>query len=64
MDDDEKLEAIRNAEPGTRITFTRFRVDIPDKVLDRRKDDDSGWWLTDGSGLDDTAFVEDWEFVD
>lgn len=26
------------------------------QVVDRRKDDDSGWWLTDGSGLADHAF--------
>lgn len=23
------------------------------KVIDRRKDDDSGWWMTDGSGVAD-----------
>lgn len=30
-------------------------------TLDHRKDDDSGWWNTDGSGLDDhAALCGDW----
>jgi hypothetical protein len=32
-------------------------------VLKERKDDDSGWWNTDGSGLADFAFDDEWEVV-
>lgn len=30
-------------------------------VLARRKDDNTGWWNQDGSGLDDRAALHGWE---
>ena len=41
----------RDLKPGT-IARHRHGGEV---TLERRKEDDSGWWNTDGSGLDDAA---------
>jgi len=46
----------RDLKPGDVLVWTgkpRTRVKDRTKVIARRKDDDSGWWMTDGSGLAD-----------
>jgi hypothetical protein len=65
MSDHDKLDAIANARPGTKIIWKgRFRTNLRDvRTLRVRKDNVAGWWLADGSGLDDFAFVENWDFV-
>lgn len=32
-------------------------------VLGRRKEDDSGWWVSNGGGLADSVIETDWEYV-
>jgi hypothetical protein len=54
------LLEIRNAKPGTIVYWVRTPGDR--RVLSHRKDDDSGWWLADGSGLADHVFVANWRF--
>lgn len=46
--------------PGSRLARLATTV-----TLDRRKEDGSGWWNTDGSGLDDELALatDSWEVV-
>lgn len=53
LDLDAKPRA-RDLKPGDVLVWTGFpRPTDLAKVIDRRKDDDTGWWMTDGSGLAD-----------
>lgn len=47
------------------IIRKKERVSLP-QIIKRRKDDDSGWWLVDGSGIADFAFDghDEWQQVD
>jgi hypothetical protein len=64
MSSDEPIDP-RTLKPGDRIRYKRpgpARGD--ERVLERRKDDDSGWWLTDRSGLADRVWADgDWEVL-
>jgi hypothetical protein len=47
----------KTLEPGQLV---RWRTSAPQE-LKERKADGSGWWMTDGSGLDDFAWESgDW----
>lgn len=49
----------RKLRPGTVVTHaTGGRL-----ILATRKDDDSGWWNTDGSGVDDKVLSKDAAFT-
>lgn len=49
------------------VTIHRSRstyvIPHPPQYIGRRKDDDSGWWLTDHSGIDDDVFdrLDEWQ---
>lgn len=59
VNDSEKMNPAEWA-PGTVV---RWRHGA-DQILSHRKDDETGWWLTDGSGLVDTAWNSgDWRVV-
>jgi len=46
---------------GTVLRYRRTGVEV---TIERRKEDDSGWWNTDGSGFSDHALTLDaWEVV-
>lgn len=50
----------KTLEPGTVV---RHRTG-GDAILDRRKEDDSGWWIRDGGGLADFVWESgDWSVV-
>lgn len=40
--------------------FRRNGSSLELRTVARRKDDDSGWWLTDGSGLCDASANDQW----
>lgn len=51
----------RTLEPGTTV---RHRLTGSKAVLDRRKEDDSGWWLRGHGGLTDSVWDHgDWQVV-
>jgi plastocyanin len=64
-------EEIAALKPGDRVRWvpTHSRgyrnTGNPVVTLARRKDDGSGWWNTDGSGLDDRLALatDSWEVV-
>lgn len=53
-DIDDRTQAFKTAQPGTVVSYLPSRDHV---TLDRRKDDDSGWWLREGGGLADHAFA-------
>lgn len=56
-----KAERFRNATPGEHIISRDGSV----HELEKRKEDGSGWWLTDLGGLNDRAFADgNWELLD
>ncbi len=62
MPDDPRQNATNEIGPGTRVRHRRTGSLL---VIDRRKEDDSGWWNTDGSGFSDHALtLPDWEILD
>lgn len=47
--------------PGTLVLHVRTGAVV---TIERRKEDDSGWWNTDGSGFSDHALtLPDWEII-
>ena len=49
----EQFRQWRMIRPGSQLQHSSGCL----VVVNRRKDTDDGWWMTDGSGLDDRVFL-------